>query len=115
MSIATKFVKWKVPALATLKSCKAYQLREQLNNGEKLSRAEKFLDEKFFDCYLERSEDYVDGEFYSKWDFPEALINEMIESLEDKQGIYIRVLTHELCNEYVSFRIFSQGEWDIRY
>ena len=42
-------------------------------------------------------------------------INEMIESLEDKQGIYIRVLTHELCNEYVSFRIFSQGEWDIRY
>ena len=71
--------------------------------------------EKFLDCYLERSEDYVDGEFYSKWDFPEALINEMIESLEDKQGIYIRVLTHELCNEYVSFRIFSQGEWDIRY
>ena len=45
----------------------------------------------------------------------QALINEMIESLEDKQGIYIRVLTHELCNEYVSFRIFSQGEWDIRY
>lgn len=30
-----------VPALATLKSCKAYQLREQLNNGEKLSRADK--------------------------------------------------------------------------
>ena len=84
-------------------------------NENDLEKEEKFLDEKFFDCYLERSEDYVDGEFYSKWDFPEALINEMIESLEDKQGIYIRVLTHELCNEYVSFRIFSQGEWDIRY
>ena len=84
-------------------------------NENDLEKVEKFLDEKFFDCYLERSEDYVDGEFYSKWDVPEALINEMIESLEDKQGIYIRVLTHELCNEYVSFRIFSQGEWDIRY
>ena len=70
-------------------------------NENDLEKVEKFLDEKFFDCYLERSEDYVDGEFYSKWDFPE--------------GIYIRVLTHELCNEYVSFRIFSQGEWDIRY
>ena len=70
-------------------------------NENDLEKVEKFLDEKFFDCYLERSEDYV--------------INEMIESLEDKQGIYIRVLTHELCNEYVSFRIFSQGEWDIRY
>ena len=69
-------------------------------NENDLEKVEKFLDEKFFDCYLERSEDYVDGEFYSKW---------------DKQGIYIRVLTHELCNEYVSFRIFSQGEWDIRY
>ena len=84
-------------------------------NENDLEKVEKFLGEKFFDCDLERSEDYVDGEFYSKWDFPEALINEMIESLEDKQGIYIRVLTHELCNEYVSFRIFSQGEWDIRY
>lgn len=41
MGIATKFAKWEVPALATLKSCKAYQLREQLNNGEKLSRADK--------------------------------------------------------------------------
>lgn len=35
MGIATKFAKWDVPALATLKGCKAYQLREQLNNGEK--------------------------------------------------------------------------------
>ena len=41
MGIATKFAKWDVPALATLKGCKAYQLREQLNDGEKLSRADK--------------------------------------------------------------------------
>ena len=34
-------------------------------NENDLEKVEKFLDEKFFDCYLERSEDYVDGEFYS--------------------------------------------------
>ena len=84
-------------------------------NENDLEKVEKFLDEKFFDCYLERSEDYVEWRVLFKVGLPEALINEMIESLEDKQGIYIRVLTHELCNEYVSFRIFSQGEWDIRY
>ena len=67
-------------------------------NESDLEKVEKFLDEKFFDRYLERTEDYIDGEFYSKWDFPEALINEMIESLEDKQGIYIRVLTNSAMN-----------------
>lgn len=55
-------------------------------NENDLEKVEKFLDEKFFDCYLERSEDYVDGEFYSKWDFPEALINEMIESLKTSRA-----------------------------
>ena len=55
-------------------------------NESDLEKVEKFL------------EDYIDGEFYSKWDFPEALINEMIESLEDKQGIYIRVLTNSAMN-----------------
>ena len=42
-------------------------------------------------------------------------MDELVASLESKDSIYIRVLTHELANEYVSFRIFSDGEWDIRY
>lgn len=28
-------------------------------NENDLEKVEKFLDDKFFDCYLERSEDYV--------------------------------------------------------
>lgn len=40
-AIATKFVRHEVPELETLKSSKVYQLREKLNKGEKLSRAEK--------------------------------------------------------------------------
>lgn len=41
MDIASKFVEWEVQALASLKECKAYILRERLNNGEKLNRADK--------------------------------------------------------------------------
>jgi len=39
--IATKFVKWDVPALDTLKGSKVYQLRLHLNEGKRLTREEK--------------------------------------------------------------------------
>lgn len=39
--IATKFVSHDVPELETLKFSKAYQLREKLNNGERMNRIEK--------------------------------------------------------------------------
>ena len=39
--IASKFVKWDVPALETLRNSRAYRLRESLNNGGKLSREDK--------------------------------------------------------------------------
>lgn len=38
----------------------------------------------------------------------------MISLLESKNEIYIRVLTYELCNEYVNFQVFSNGEWSYR-
>ncbi|MEC3880304.1 molybdenum ABC transporter ATP-binding protein [Parapedobacter sp. 10938] len=40
-AIATKFVSHEVPDLETLKSSKVYQLKEKLNKGNKLSRADK--------------------------------------------------------------------------
>jgi hypothetical protein len=40
-AIATKFVRHDVPELERLKTSKAYQLREKLNKGGKLHRAEK--------------------------------------------------------------------------
>jgi len=40
-TIASKFVKWEVPELDTLKGSKVYQLREKLNAGERFSREEK--------------------------------------------------------------------------
>lgn len=40
-AIASKFVKWDVPELDTLKGSKVYQLREKISRSEKLSRDEK--------------------------------------------------------------------------
>ena len=36
--IATKFVQWDVPELATLQGSRVYKLREHLNNGGKLEK-----------------------------------------------------------------------------
>lgn len=41
IAIASKFVKWDIPELDTLKNSKVYQLREKVNAGEKFSREEK--------------------------------------------------------------------------
>ena len=39
--IATKFVKWDIPKLESLRNSKVYALREKVNSGEKLERDEK--------------------------------------------------------------------------
>lgn len=84
-------------------------------NEKDLDKVAKFLEENFCDCYQTREEDYIEAEFSSRWCYPEELIDKLIASLESKDEIYIRVLTHELSSEYVSFRIFTNGEWDVRY
>ena len=46
--------------------------------------------------------------------FSEEEIKKLVESLEDKDKVYIKILTYEFEDEYVSFRIFSQGEWKVK-
>ena len=83
-------------------------------NEQDLNKIEAFLDENFVDSFIERMDDTLDTQFSSRWVYPEELMNELITSLEDKDKIYIRVLTYELGDEYVSFRTFSQGKWTIK-
>lgn len=83
-------------------------------NEKDLDKVEKFLEDTFCDCCLNRTDGCIEGEFSSRWDYPEKEINEMISLLESKNEIYIRVLTYELCNEYVNFQVFSNGEWSYR-
>ena len=82
-------------------------------NRTDLDKIETFLDD-VFNAYVNRQIDSVDAEFTSRWEYPEEEINKLVESLETKDEIYIRILTHELEDEYVSFRIFSHGKWDIK-
>ena len=83
-------------------------------NENDLDRIEAFLNENFGECYIERMDDILKAEFSSRWEYPEKEINKLVESLEAKNEIYIRILTYELENEYVSFRTFSQGKWAIK-
>lgn len=41
-------------------------------------------------------------------------MDQLVDSLEAKDKVYIKILTYEFENEYVSFRIFSQGKWEIK-
>ena len=92
-------------------------------NKQDLDKIEAFLDDNF-NGFVNRYGDTVDAEFSSRWEYPEkeideleaekTQIEELVASLEAKDKIYIRILTYELEDEYVSFRIFSQGKWDIK-
>lgn len=83
-------------------------------NEQDLDKIEAFLDETFADSFIERMDDILKAEFSFRWVYPEELIDKLVESLEAKDKIYIRILTHELEDEYVSFRTFSQGTWNIK-
>ena len=82
-------------------------------NQTDLDKIEAFLDDKF-NGFVNRQGNSVDAEFSSRWVYPEEEINKLVESLDAKDGAYIKILTYELDDEYVSFRIFSQGKWNIK-
>ena len=82
-------------------------------NKQDLDKIEACLDDNF-NGYINRYAYIIDAEFSSRWEYPEKEINKLVESLEAKNEIYIRILTYELENEYVSFRTFSQGKWAIK-
>lgn len=82
-------------------------------NRTDLDKIEAFLDDTF-NGFVNRQGDSVDAEFTSRWVYPEEEINKLVESLEAKEKAYIRILTYEFEDEYVSFRIFSQGKWNIK-
>lgn len=82
-------------------------------NQTDLDKIEAFLDDKF-NGFVNRQGNSVDAEFSSRWVYPEEEINKLVELLDAKDGAYIKILTYELDDEYVSFRIFSQGKWNIK-
>lgn len=82
-------------------------------NKQDLDKIEAFLDDTF-NGFVNRQGDSLDAEFSSRWVYPEEEIKKLIESLEAKDKAYIKILTYEFEDEYVSFRDFSQGKWNIK-
>lgn len=82
-------------------------------NEKDLQLIDNYITENFCDCDMVLTEDSLQGEFYSKWTYPAEMIDELIDSLEAKNDIYIRVLSFDLEDEYAEFRIFSNGKWNI--
>lgn len=56
----------------------------------------------------------IDAEFSSRWEYPEEEISKLIASLANKNKVYIKILSYEFDSDYVSFRIFSQGKWNVK-
>ncbi|WP_373724482.1 hypothetical protein [Bacteroides heparinolyticus] len=73
-----------------------------------------FLEENFpSDWYSEDDEYQIEGELESRWDFPQSLFEELGNSLRHDDTLYMRCLSHELCNEYACLSIFRNGQWAI--
>lgn len=79
-----------------------------------LETIEQFIDENFCDNYMVRHGKCIESEFCSKWECPEKEMDELISLLESPNQIYIHIHSYELSNEYVSFRTFSNGQWNIK-
>lgn len=70
----------------------------------------------FYDCldidydHLEEDES-IDTNFSSSWSFPKKEMEEIIDSLESTEGLYIRVVSDEHAGEYCEQHIFNCGKW----
>lgn len=64
-------------------------------NQTDLDKIEAFLDDNF-NGFVNRQSNSVDAEFSSRWVYPEEEINKLVESLDAKDGAYIKILTYEL-------------------
>lgn len=76
-------------------------------------KVEALLNDTFSE-FINRYGDSVDAQFSSRRVCPEEEIKKLVESLEDKDKVYIKVLIYEFENEYVSLGIFSQEEWKVK-
>ena len=86
----------------------------QTENEKDLITIEQFIEENFCDSYIARHGQCVESEFYSKWECPQKEMDELFALLETPEQIYISIHSYELSNEYVSFRTFSNGVWNIK-
>lgn len=86
------------------------------NNDDNINVIYKFMDEYDGTSHLDGGIDYVECYFESKWDFPEEKMDDLFNSLPDKNDIYMRCLSTEYENEYVAFYVCRDSDgWQLKY
>lgn len=86
-------------------------------NANNYKRVLDFLEENFEVDFINEDDDstYFESEFDSKWSFPEEEFDTLMKSLTEDETLYIRILSHELCSGYASFRIYESGSWNVKF
>lgn len=82
------------------------------NKAENITKIEQFLCDRFDMEYYTSDGDSIEGEFYSKWSFPEEEFTQLLSLIAPDDNLYIRVLSYEFGCEYASFRIYRHNEWE---
>ena len=85
------------------------------DNASNLEIITRFMNETFDWEYHMGSETDIEGEFYSKWTFPQKAFDEMMKTLQPDDSLYIRVLSYEFGLEYAEYRIFKNCNWHIHF
>ena len=84
-------------------------------NAENYKKIEEFLITDFLCDYIDcGDESFIEAVFDSKWSFPESAFEELFSTFVPDDSLYMRVLSYEFGCEYVSYRIYKNGEWDIK-
>lgn|SRR5574344_515753 len=85
------------------------------DNAENLRKIQQFLEDTFSMEYYSSDDHSIEGEFDSRWSFPESDFEALLSILDADATLYVRVLSHELCDEYASLRIYKNNEWSINF
>ena len=87
-------------------------------NQESLNVLAAFLEENLSVDFIDQSEDYLDLQFSSRWVFPCEVFEELLKEhkeLSEDTTLYMRCLSTEYGCDYVSYRTYRDGAWDIRF
>ncbi len=82
--------------------------------AETIDAIRAFIETHFPDDWHDQDDDFqIEAELYSRWEFPESLFQDLGESLQHDSTLYMRCLSHELCNEYACLSVYRDGVWSI--
>lgn len=73
----------------------------------------KYLEDNLNADITESDNDYIEGYFSSKWDFPDQLMDEMYKGIPIKSDIDITVLSTEWGCFYCAFHTCNEDGWKL--